>query len=33
MTGGMEKAESLYLKGLAPSDVRDEGNYELRVKS
>jgi hypothetical protein len=23
MTGGMKKAESLYLKGLAPSDVRD----------
>jgi hypothetical protein len=25
MAGGMENAESLYLKGSAPSDGRDEG--------
>ena len=31
--GRDQRAKILYLKGLAPSDVRDGGNYELRVKN
>jgi hypothetical protein len=29
--GGMEMARSLYLKGLVPSDGRDERFFEFRV--